>query len=85
MVNLAGLRHLVDAVGGVTLNVRHPILRAAAASFDRRYIEPGASGSTARTPCGSPGLAEGSDDYSRMARQKCVMNAMPSRSARRWR
>ncbi|MEQ4548982.1 LCP family protein [Nocardioides kribbensis] len=76
MVNLQGFKDLVDAVGGVELTVRSPIPVGGLGDDVTGYIEPGT-----RTLDGFETLwyaraREGSDDYSRMARQKCVMNAM---------
>lgn len=76
MVNLQGFRDLVDAVGGVELNVRQPIPVGGLGDDVTGYIEPGL-----RTLDGFETLwfaraRDDSDDYSRMARQKCVMNAM---------
>lgn len=77
MVNLSGFRHLVDAVGGVKLHVRDRIPKGALGDFDgKSYIEPGY-----RTLNGADTLwfarsRMAADDYSRMARQKCVMSAM---------
>jgi LCP family protein required for cell wall assembly len=75
-VNLAGFRDLVDAVGGVTLDVRQPIPVGGLGADVTGYIQPGV-----RTLNGFDTLwfarsRDSSDDYSRMARQKCVMNAM---------
>ena len=75
MVNMKGFRDLVDAVGGVTINVRTP-------------IGIGSAGRVEDTIPAGVQLLDGyetlwyarsrafDDDYSRMARQKCVMNAM---------
>ncbi|MFC6696679.1 LCP family protein [Nocardioides daphniae] len=78
MVNMKGFRNVVDAFGGVELNVRDriPVGLPHEASF--HYIEPGV-----RTLDGDDTLwfaraRHGSDDYSRMARQKCVMSALLS-------
>ena len=49
---------------------------AASAPTSPATSSPASASSTASTRCGSPGPATSSDDYSRMARQKCVMNAM---------
>ena len=77
MVTLRGFRNLVDAVGGVRLNVTQPIPVGGVGAPIDYYIEPG-----------EQKLLDGfetlwfarsratSDDYSRMARQKCVVNAM---------
>ena len=76
MVNLAGFKDLVDAVGGVTLNVRQPIPVGGLGSDVTGYIEPGVRKLDGHDTLWYARAREGSDDYSRMARQKCVMNAM---------
>ena len=77
MVNLKGFRSLVDALGGVRLNVRDRIPIGGVGGPVTGYIEPGPN----RLLDGYQTLwfarsRESADDYSRMARQKCVMNAM---------
>ena len=76
MVNLQGFRDLVDAVGGVTLNVRQPIPVGGLGSDVTGYIEPGERKLDGHDVLWFARAREGSDDYSRMARQKCVMGAM---------
>ena len=76
MVNLAGFKDLVDAVGGVTLNVRQAIPVGGLGSDVTGYIEPGVRKLDGHDTLWYARAREGSDDYSRMARQKCVMNAM---------
>ena len=76
MVNLAGFKGLVDAVGGVTLNVRSPIPVGGLGDDVTGYIEPGVRKLDGHDTLWYARAREGSDDYSRMARQKCVMNAM---------
>ena len=76
MVNLQGFKDLVDAVGGVTLTVRQPIPVGGLGSDVYDYIEPGTRRLNGFEPLWYARAREGSDDYSRMARQKCVMNAM---------
>ncbi|GHJ59588.1 hypothetical protein NOK12_21060 [Nocardioides sp. OK12] len=76
MVNLQGFKDLVDAVGGVTLTVRQPIPVGGLGSDVYDYIEPGTRTLTGFETLWYARAREGSDDYSRMARQKCVMNAM---------
>ncbi|MDR7251483.1 LCP family protein required for cell wall assembly [Nocardioides sp. BE266] len=76
MVNLQGFKDLVDAVGGVELNVRQRIPVGLPSDSYFHYIDPGK-----RTLSGVDTLwfaraRYDSDDYSRMARQKCVMSAM---------
>ena len=76
MVNLAGFRGLVDAVGGVTLNVRQPIPVGGLGSDVTGYIKPGVRKLDGFDTLWFARSRDSSDDYSRMARQKCVMNAM---------
>ncbi len=74
MVNLKGFRSLVDAVGGVTVNVREPI--PVGLGSDVNYVQPGKRKLTGFEVQWFSRARQGSDDYSRMARQKCVMTAM---------
>ena len=76
MVNLQGFKDLVDAVGGVTLNVRQPIPVGLPHEEYFRHIQPGTRKLNGVDTLWFARAREGSDDYSRMARQKCVMNAM---------
>ncbi|WP_240617310.1 LCP family protein [Nocardioides speluncae] len=76
MVNLEGFKELVDAVGGVTLNVRDKIPVGLPHEDFFHYIEPGKKKLNGFDALWFARAREGSDDYSRMARQKCVMNAL---------
>src|SRR3954451_3644397 len=76
MVNLKGFRDLVDAVGGVTVNVRSRIPIGGLGSDVYDYIEPGRQKLTGFETQWYARARDGSDDYSRMARQKCIMGAM---------
>jgi LCP family protein required for cell wall assembly len=76
MVNLEGFKDLVDAVGGVTLNVRQPIPVGGLGSDVTGYIQPGVRKLDGHDTLWFARARDDSDDYSRMARQKCVMNAM---------
>jgi len=76
MVNLKGFRSLVDAVGGVTVNVRSRIPIGGLGSDVYDYIEPGKQKLTGFETQWYARARDGSDDYSRMARQKCIMGAM---------
>jgi LCP family protein required for cell wall assembly len=76
MVNLQGFKDLVDAVGGVTLNVRQPIPVGGLGDDVTGYVEPGKRKLDGFETLWYARAREGSDDYSRMARQKCVMSAM---------
>jgi polyisoprenyl-teichoic acid--peptidoglycan teichoic acid transferase len=75
-VNLAGFRGLVDAVGGVTLDVRQPIPVGGLGADVTGYIKPGVRKLDGFDTLWFARSRDSSDDYSRMARQKCVMNAM---------
>jgi LCP family protein required for cell wall assembly len=76
MVNLKGFRDLVDAVGGVRLNVRDRIPIGGVGAPITGYIEPGHKRLDGFETLWFARSRSGADDYSRMARQKCVMNAM---------
>jgi LCP family protein required for cell wall assembly len=76
MVNLEGFKDLVDAVGGITLNVRQPIPVGLPQDDFFHYIEPGVQKLSGFDTLWYARARYDSDDYSRMARQKCVMNAM---------
>ena len=76
MVNLQGFKDLVDAVGGVTLNVRDPIPVGLPHESYFHYIQPGVKKLDGQETLWFARARHGSDDYSRMARQKCVMGAM---------
>lgn len=76
MVNMAGFKQLVDAVGGVTVNVRQAIPVGGLGDDVTGYIDPGKQKLNGFEALWFARAREGSDDYSRMARQKCVMNAM---------
>jgi LCP family protein required for cell wall assembly len=73
MVNLDGFRNLVTAMGGLTLNVRDRIPIGLPVTD---YIEPGVQKLNGFETLWFARSRESADDYSRMARQKCVMNAM---------
>ena len=76
MVNLRGFERLVDAFGGVTLNVRDRIPVGGLGKDVTGYIEPGERKLDGHDALWFARAREGSDDYSRMARQKCVLSAM---------
>lgn len=76
MVNLQGFRDLVDAVGGLTLNVRDRIPIGGVGGPITGYIKPGVRRLNGFQALWFARSRVAADDYSRMARQKCVMNAM---------
>jgi LCP family protein required for cell wall assembly len=76
MVNLKGFRNLVDALGGLELNVRDRIPIGGVGAPITGWIEPGVQRLDGYQTLWFARSRSGADDYSRMARQKCVMNAM---------
>lgn len=76
MVDLNGFQKLVDAVGGVTLNVREPIPVGIPGDKFYTHLKPGVRKLDGWETLWYARARHDSDDYSRMARQKCVMNAM---------
>jgi polyisoprenyl-teichoic acid--peptidoglycan teichoic acid transferase len=76
MVNLRGFRDLVDAVGGVELNVRDRIPIGGIGAPITGYIEPGLKRLDGFETLWFARSRSGADDYARMARQRCVMDAM---------
>ncbi len=76
MVNLQGFQKLVDAVGGVTLNVRDAIPIGGIGAPVTGHIKAGKRKLNGFQTLWFARSRVAADDYSRMARQKCVMNAM---------
>jgi anionic cell wall polymer biosynthesis LytR-Cps2A-Psr (LCP) family protein len=76
MVDLRGFRKLVDALGGLELNVLDRIPIGGVGGPVTGYIEPGRQHLNGFQTLWFARSREGADDYSRMARQKCVMHAM---------
>jgi len=90
MVDLDGFQQVVDALGGIDINVSQRIplessmLPAGYCSEPTYYLEPGQQRLNgyealwyARVRCGGEGL---SDDFDRMRRQRCVIGAMIDRA-----
>ncbi|MGH3360545.1 MAG: LCP family protein, partial [Nocardioidaceae bacterium] len=76
MVNMEGFRDLVDAVGGLTLDVPERLPIGGVGGPVTGYIEPGKQELDGFHSLWFARSRATSDDYSRMARQKCVMSAM---------
>jgi LCP family protein required for cell wall assembly len=80
MVNLNGFKGLVDAVGGVRVDVKTPIaMFGHDDAYKNTFIQPGKN----KKLDGQQALwfarsRVQSDDYTRMGRQKCLMSAMLS-------
>ncbi len=76
MVNLKGFRDLVDAVGGVTIHVSDTVAIGGIGGDVTGTIEPGTRHLDGFETLWYARSRAYDDDYSRMARQKCVMSAM---------
>src|SRR5690606_8656831 len=76
MVNMQGFRDLVDAVGGLKLDVPERLPIGGVGGPITGWIEPGKQDLTGFETLWFARSRATSDDYSRMARQKCVMSAM---------
>ena len=76
MVNLYGFRSLVDAVGGITLHVRQRVPIGGIGGDITGWIAPGTQHLDGYHALWYARSRATADDYARMARQKCVMNAM---------
>jgi LCP family protein required for cell wall assembly len=76
MVNMKGFQDMVDAVGGVTLKIRDRIAIGGIGAPITGWIQPGTRKLNGFDTLWFARSRATADDYSRMARQKCVMNAM---------
>lgn len=76
MVNLRGFKSMVDALGGVELNVRQEIPIGIPGDSFYDHIEPGKQKLNGFEALWYARARHDSDDYSRMARQKCVLTAL---------
>jgi polyisoprenyl-teichoic acid--peptidoglycan teichoic acid transferase len=76
LVNMHGFSKLVDAVGGVKVNVRERTAIGGIGSPIRGWIEAGEQRLTGDQALWYSRSRVQNDDFSRMGRQKCVMNAM---------
>jgi LCP family protein required for cell wall assembly len=80
LVNLAGFRELVDAMGGVTVNINTPVAIGGSVDHNRPpedYLDPGPD----QHLDGYEALwfsrgRWGADDYQRMERQRCMIDAI---------
>jgi LCP family protein required for cell wall assembly len=78
LVDLKGFEKLIDAVGGIslTVNKRLPIGGQHPGEEVQSYIEPGTQKMDGHHALWYARSRHADSDYARMARQKCVMNAM---------
>lgn len=85
LVDMAGFKKLIDAMGGITIDVggRVPIgggtnLETGMPNEIKGWIEPGVQEMDGYTALWYARSREGATDYDRMARQRCVQQAMIS-------
>lgn len=77
MINMEGFRSLVNAVGGVTVDVKTRLaMFGKEDSWKNVYLEPGKRKLNGREALWYARSRVQSDDYTRMGRQKCLMSAM---------
>ncbi|MEO6473426.1 MAG: LCP family protein [Aeromicrobium sp.] len=77
MINMKGFRSLVNAVDGVTVNVHTRIaMFGHDDAYINKYIEPGVQKLDGKQALWFARSRVQSDDYTRMARQKCLMSDM---------
>jgi anionic cell wall polymer biosynthesis LytR-Cps2A-Psr (LCP) family protein len=76
LIDMRGFRDLVDAVGGVTVYVPERLPIGGVGGPVTGHIQPGRRHLNGYQALWFARSRATSDDYSRMARQKCLMNAM---------
>lgn len=77
LVNMKGFSSLVDAVGGVTMDIKDPIaMFGKDDAWKQVYIQPGRQKLNGKEALWYGRSRVQSDDYVRMGRQKCLMQAM---------
>lgn len=77
MIDLRGFRSLVDAVGGVEMDVKTRLAKFGQAdAYKQVYIEPGLQRLDGDDALWYARSRVQSDDYTRMGRQKCLLTAM---------
>lgn len=76
LIDLAGFEKLVDALGGLTIDVKRRTPVGGGTSEIKYYIKPGVQHLDGFNALWYARSREGSDNYERMARQRCVIDAM---------
>lgn len=77
LVNMKGFSSLVDAVGGIEMDVSTPIaMFGQEDAWKQTYIQPGKQRLNGNEALWYGRSRVQSDDYTRMGRQKCLMQAM---------
>jgi len=75
VVDMAGFQQIVDAVGGVTVDIGKPIPIGALGRVDY-VLQPGVQRLTGEQALWFARSREGSSDYERMVRQKCLLSSL---------
>jgi polyisoprenyl-teichoic acid--peptidoglycan teichoic acid transferase len=76
LIDLFGFRDLIDALGGVVIDVKQPILIGGKEGQPTRVIKAGRQRLEGSWALWYARSRTGTSDYDRMARQRCVMSAM---------
>lgn len=76
IIDLDGFRSLIDALGGIDVNVKERVPIGGGTSKIWGYIEPGKQHLNGFRALWYGRSREGASDYARMARQRCVMQSM---------
>lgn len=76
MVDMSGFEQLVNALGGIQMNIHQKIPFGSVGTTPTGYINPGKQLLDGNQALWYSRSRAWSSDYSRMARQKCLMNAM---------
>jgi LCP family protein required for cell wall assembly len=76
LIDLKGFQGLINAVGGVTIDVKTRVPIGGETTPISGYIKPGTQHLTGYRALWYARSRTGSSDYDRMARQRCVMTAM---------
>jgi len=76
LVDLQGFRRLIDAMGGIEVTVREKVPIGGGTSRVSGYIQPGTQHLDGYHALWYARSRHGANDYARMERQRCVMNAM---------
>ncbi|GAB98180.1 LCP family protein required for cell wall assembly [Kineosphaera limosa] len=76
MVDLRGFQRFIDAVGGITIDVKTRVPIGGGTSPIRGWIEPGVQTLDGYHALWYARSREGASNYERMARQRCVVTAM---------
>lgn len=77
LVNMKGFSSLVDATGGVKMDIKEPIaMFGKDDAWKQVYIQPGKQKLNGKEALWYGRSRVQSDDYTRMGRQKCLMQAM---------